>query len=166
MRTIEIGTEVIHAQHTSTFLYGGPDESGRRGWTSIRVTLGGGAKATIICDTDQVAPADAVQLNPADERYRIEKLPRKRYAWDAGPWWAHVDLPVGSLRSASLIARARPRAPRESRSGPPIVSRRVTHSCRLCQAVDASTCPGPITWHRGLSHRCPSSGTCSRASTP
>jgi hypothetical protein len=91
MRAIETGTEVIHAQHTSTYLYGGPDESGRRGWTSIRVTLGSGTKSTIVCDPDQVAPADAVQLNPADPRYRVEKLPRKRHAWDPGPWLAHVE---------------------------------------------------------------------------
>ena len=76
MRAIETGTEVIHARHTSTYLYGGPDESDRRGWTSIRVTLGGGGKATIVCDPDQVAPAHAVQLSPADPRYRVEKLPR------------------------------------------------------------------------------------------
>jgi hypothetical protein len=91
MRTIETGTEVIHASHTGTYLYGGVDENGRRGWTSIRVSIGGGATATIVCDPDQVAPADVVQLNPADPRYRIEKLPRKRHAWDPGPWLAHVD---------------------------------------------------------------------------
>jgi hypothetical protein len=91
MRAIEIGTEVIHAQHTDTYLYGGPDESDRHGWTSIRVTLGGGAKSTIVCDPDQVAPADAVQPNPADPRYWVGKLPRKRHPWDPGPWLAHVD---------------------------------------------------------------------------
>ena len=92
MRAIATGTEVIHASHTSTYLYGGPDQDGRRGWTSIRVTIGGGAKSTIVCEPDQVAPADAVQLNPADPRYRVEKLPRKRHAWDPGPWLAHVDV--------------------------------------------------------------------------
>ena len=91
MRAIEPGTEVIHASHTGTYLYGGPHEGERRGWISIRVTLGGGEKSTIVCDADQVAPADAVQLDPADPRYRIEKLPRKRHPWDAGPWLAHVD---------------------------------------------------------------------------
>ena len=90
MRAIATGTEVIHASHTSTYLYGGADQDGRRGWTSIRVTIGGGAKSTIVCEPDQVAPVDAVQLNPADPRYRVEKLPRKRHAWDPGPWLAHV----------------------------------------------------------------------------
>ena len=90
MRTIETGTEVIHASHTGTYLYGGPNEHGH-GWTSIRVSIGGGATATIVCDPDQVAPVRVVQLNPADPRYRIEKLPRKRHPWDPGPWLAHVD---------------------------------------------------------------------------
>jgi hypothetical protein len=90
MRTIEIGTDVIHARHNSTYLHGGPDESGRRVWTSICVALRGGAKSTIVCDPDELAPVDAVQLNPADPRYRVEKLPRKRHAWDTGLWLAHV----------------------------------------------------------------------------
>jgi hypothetical protein len=90
MRAIEIGTEVIHAHHTNTYLYGGPGDNGP-GWCSIRLTLGQPGISTMTCDPDQVAPAGAVQLNPADPRYRIEKLPRKRHAWDPGPWLAHVD---------------------------------------------------------------------------
>ena len=90
MREIEIGTEVINADHADTYPYGGPDEHGA-GWTTIRATIGQAGTATLHCDPDRVAPADAVQLNPADPRYRIEKLPRKRHVYDAGPWLAHVD---------------------------------------------------------------------------
>ena len=91
MRVIEIGTEVIHASHSGTFLYGGPYEDGGRGWTTLSINLGGGT-SSIACDPDEVAPAAAVQLNPNDPRYRVEKLPRKRHAWDPGPWLAHVDV--------------------------------------------------------------------------
>jgi hypothetical protein len=90
MREIEIGTEVINADHTGTYLYGGPDEHGD-GWASIRVTIGQPFTSTLRCDPDRVAPADAVQPNPADPRYRVEKLPRKRHVYDAGPWLAHID---------------------------------------------------------------------------
>jgi hypothetical protein len=90
MRDIAIGTEVITADHTGTYFYGGPHEHGD-GWTSIRVTIGQPGTPTLRCDPDRCAPADAVKLNPADPRYQIEKLPRRRHVNDAGSWLAHVD---------------------------------------------------------------------------
>lgn len=90
MRAIETGTEVIHAEHSGTYLYGGPDDHGG-GWCAIRVTIGRPGSATITCEPAQVAPADAAHPNPADTRYRIEKLRRKRHPWDPGPWLAHVE---------------------------------------------------------------------------
>ena len=66
---------------------------------------------------------------------------------------------LGSRRIASLMARARPRAPRASRSAPPMVSRRIAHSCRLRHAEDDLDMARRTDWHSGLSQRCPSSGT-------
>ena len=107
MRAIETGTEVIHASHTGTYLYGGPSEHGQ-GWTSIRVSIGGGATATIVCDPDQVAPADVVRLNPADPRYRIEKLPRS-----ATPGTPARGSPTSTAPPPPPVRpRSRPSAPR------------------------------------------------------